>query len=148
MNKSRPIKNQAGSPPDFSSALWIWPESHNWDLHNSYALFRRTFQLRDVPAEAPLFITADQSYQLYVNGEYVCRGPARGFQSHWPFDEVDVRAQLRKGRNVIAVRAHNPGFGNFQYLSRGYAGLLVAAKWGKFRLVSDKTWKSRRQTGI
>ena len=148
MNKSRPKKNQASPPHAFSSALWIWPESHNWDLHNSYAVFRRTFELHDIPAKAQLFITADQSYQLYVNGEYVCRGPARGFQSHWPYDEVDVREQLRKGRNVIAVRAHNPGFGNFQYLNHGYAGLLVAAKWGKFRLVSDKTWKCRRQTGI
>jgi hypothetical protein len=130
----------------FSKSLWIWPESPNWDLHNSYALFRKSFQLPKVPTKAPLFITADQSYQLYVNGEYVCRGPARGFQSHWPYDEVDVASYLRKGRNVIAIRAHNPGFSNFQYLTQGYAGLLVAAKWGN--LVSDKSWKSRRQTGL
>jgi len=132
----------------FSKSKWIWPESNNWDIHNSYALFRKMFDLRKVPAKAPLFITADQSYQLYVNGRYVCRGPARGFQNHWPYDEVDVRTRLRKGRNVIAVRAHNPGFSNFQYLTQGYAGLLVAAKWSKFRLFSDKAWKCRRQTGL
>lgn len=132
----------------FSHSQWIWPDNLHWDLHNSYALFRKTFDLPNVPAKAPLFITADQSYQLYVNGEYVCRGPARGFQSHWPYDEVDVRSHLRKGRNVIAVRAHNPGFSNFQYRSEDYAGLLVAAKWGKTRLVSDPSWKCRRQTGV
>ena len=140
------MKSSASPAPDLTHALWIWPESHNWDLHNSYALFRKTFELRDVPPEAPLIITADQSYQLYVNGEYVCRGPARGFQSHWPYDEVDVRPFLRKGANLLAVRAYNPGFSNFQYLTQGYAGLLIAAEWAK--IVSDKSWKCRRQTGI
>lgn len=132
----------------FTNSLWIWPESHNWDIHNGYALFRKTFNLQKVPSEAPLFITADQSYQLYVNGRYACRGPARGFQSHWPYDEVDVRRLLRKGKNVLAVRAYNPGFSNFQYLTQGYAGLLLAANWGKTRIVSDKSWKCRRQTGL
>ncbi|MEI8385982.1 MAG: alpha-L-rhamnosidase C-terminal domain-containing protein [Verrucomicrobiota bacterium] len=135
-------------PPILKDAQWIWPESHHWDLHNSYAQFRKKFQLRRIPPTAPLFITADQSYQLYINGEYICRGPARGFQSHWPYDEVDVHRYLRKGDNVLAVRAYNPGFSNFQYLTQGYAGLLVSAKWGSTRIISDKTWKCRRQTGL
>jgi hypothetical protein len=139
------------NPPSggcFSQSQWIWPESHNWDIHNSYALFRKSFVLSAVPEKAPLCITADQSYQLYVNGKYVCRGPARGFQRSWPYDEVDVGPHLRKGRNVVGVRAHNPGFSNFQYLSQGYAGLLVAGKWGKTRINSDTSWKCRRQTGL
>jgi len=57
-----------------------------------------------------------------VNGEYVCRGPARGYQKSWPFDEVDIEKWLKKGRNVIAVRAYNPGRSNFQYIHQGYAG--------------------------
>jgi len=132
----------------FPPAKWIWPDNHHWDIHNSYALFRKAFDLPKVPSRAPLYITADQSYQLYVNGAYVSRGPARGFQSHWSYDRVDVRPFLREGRNVIAIRAHNPGFSNFQYITQGFAGLLVSARWGKTRIVSDKTWKGRRQTGI
>ncbi len=132
----------------FSDSQWIWPDNLHWDLHNSYALFRKAFELSKIPSRAPLFITADQSYQLYMNGEVVCRGPARGFQSHWPYDQVDVRRYLRKGKNVIAVRAHNPGFSNFQYLTAGHAGLLVAAHWGKTRIASGPDWKCRRQTGI
>jgi len=131
----------------FSKSFWIWPDNHHWDLHNSYALFRKTIDLTKVPSKAPLFITADQSYQLYVNGEYICRGPARGFQHHWPFDEVDLHSYLRPGKNVIAVRAYNPGSSNFQYLTQANAGLLVAARWGKTQIVSDKSWLSRRQIG-
>lgn len=132
----------------FQDACWIWPESHNWDLHNSYALFRKAFQLKAVPRQAPLLITADQSYQLFINGEYVCRYPVRGFQRSWPYDEVDVRSHLRAGRNVIAQRAHNPGFSNFQYISQGYAGLLVAARWGSTQIQTDGSWKARRQEGM
>ena len=136
------------APPDIlKEARWIWPDSPHWDLHNCYAQFRKSFDLKTVPRLAPLYITADQSYQLYVNGRLVCRGPARGYQAHWPYDEVDVRPFLRKGKNVIAVRAHNPGFSNFQYLTQGYAGLLVGAQWGKAKIVTDSSWLRRRETG-
>tara|TARA_B100001971_G_scaffold196797_1_gene204931 strand:+ start:1395 stop:2015 length:621 start_codon:yes stop_codon:yes gene_type:complete len=101
-----------------------------------------------VPKKAQLYITADQSYQVYINGSYICRGPARGFQKARPFDAVDVSQWLKPGENLIAVRAHNPGFSNFQYVHQGYAGLLVAAKWGDTSLLSDATWTCRRQTGV
>lgn len=132
----------------FTHARWLWPDSHHWDLHNCFALFRRVFDLASVPAHAPLFITADQSYRLYVNGHFIARGPARGFQHRWPYDEIDLAAHLRPGRNVIAVRAYNPGFSNFQYLTQGFAGLLVAARWDNFELLSDSAWRARRQPSV
>jgi hypothetical protein len=136
------------APSVIKQAQWIWAEKMNWDTTNGYALFRETFTLPTVPKQAPLYITADQSYQLYINGEYVCRGPARGFQKSWPYDEVDVSAWLKKGKNLIAVRGHTPNFSNFQYLTQGFAGLLVAAQWGKTVVVTHAGWKSRRQDSI
>ncbi|MFZ9682652.1 MAG: alpha-L-rhamnosidase N-terminal domain-containing protein, partial [Cephaloticoccus sp.] len=132
----------------FGSAQWIWPEDHRWDLHNAFVLFRRDLTLDRGPRRAPLCITADQSYQLYVNGAFVCRGPARGFQHSWPYDEIDVARWLVPGRNVLAVRAHNPGLSNFQYHSESYAGLLVHARWGRVHLKSDATWRCRVQPGL
>ena len=132
----------------FSESRWIWPDNHFWDIQNGYALFRQDFELAEVAETAPLYITADQSYHLYINGTYVSRGPARGFQKSWPYDEIDVAAHLQTGRNVIAVRAYNPGASNFQYLTHGWAGLLVAATWGNTRLHSDKTWRCTRQAGV
>ncbi|SDT92885.1 alpha-L-rhamnosidase [Verrucomicrobium sp. GAS474] len=132
----------------FPGSRWIWPLSAHWDIVNSYALFRRTFALAAIPARAPLFITADQSYRLFVNGVLVCRGPARGFQGRWPYDEVDLRPYLRKGRNVLAVRAHQPGRSTFQYRTEGTAGLLVAGRWGKLDLASGRNWKAIRQESV
>lgn len=144
----RPASGNPGADRIFARAQWIWPTDHRWDLHNAYALFRRAFTLDRVPRRAPLFITADQSYQLYVNGAFVGRGPARGFQSHWPYDEIDLARWLVPGRNVIAVRAYNPGGSNFQYVHQGYAGLLVAARWGRGQIPSSADWKCLLQPGV
>jgi len=128
-------------------AKWIWPEAYMY-LQNHYAQFRRDFELAEVPGRAPLFITADKAYRLYVNGTPVCRGPARGFQSHWPFDEVDLAPFLRPGRNWLSVEGYNPGTGSFQYVHQCQAGLLCAARWGGFRIESgDEGWIYRRSPG-
>jgi alpha-L-rhamnosidase len=130
------------------AARWIWPEAYLY-LQNCHAQFRHDFDLPSVPAAAPLFITADKAYKLHVNGEFVCRGPARGYQRSWPFDEVDVAAFLRPGRNWLAVEAYNPGVGTFQYIHRNWAGLLAAARWENgFTLATEAAgWPCRRAPG-
>jgi hypothetical protein len=118
-------------------AYWIWPRT-SWiwadeffKLYNTYAQFRHDFQLPRVPRKAPFFITADQSYRLFVNGRYIGRGPARGYQASWPYDEYDLAAVLRPDHNWISIEAYNPGLSNFQYLHQTAAGMLCAAEWGQ-----------------
>ncbi len=151
-SKSVPPANKSFSNPTIPDALkqarWIWPGLQNHDLNNGYALFRKAFTLDVVPKRARLSITADQAYRLYINGTYVCSGPARGFQTHWPYDQLDVAPHLKAGRNVIAVRAYHPGCGTFSYVSHDTAGVLLALEVGKVRLVTDHSWKCRRQTGV
>lgn len=127
------------------AAKWIWPQGCTY-MQNTYAEFRRDFRLGRVPARAPFFITADQSYMLYVNGQYVGRGPARGFQKTWAYDEYDLAAVLTRGHNWISVRVYNGGISTFGYLFEGTAGMLCAAKWGGFELFSDADWPSRVST--
>lgn len=123
-------------------ATWVWPGDF-YQMHNTYAQFRRDFRLARVPGRAPFHITADQCYMLYVNGRYVGRGPARGFQAAWPFDTHDLAPYLARGRNWISIRAYNSAISTFQYLHQGAAGLLCAARWGRFELVSDAGWQMR-----
>jgi alpha-L-rhamnosidase len=132
-------------------ASWIWPEGYLY-LHNHYAQFHRVVQLEAVPQSAPLFITADKSYKLWINGVYVCRGPARGYQGHWPFDEIDVAGLLRVGANAIAIEAYNPGISTFSYLHATKAGLLCGARWRcGDRIIDIATgtpeWRCRRSYG-
>lgn len=135
----------AGHP--LRSAKWIWPEAYMY-MHNHFAQFRRDFELDVAPKSAITYITADKAYRLYVNGVPVCRGPARGFQTSWPFDEVDLAKYLKVGRNWISIEGYNPGTGTFQYIHHSQAGLLFAAVWGETKILSgDKGWVYRRSPG-
>ena len=128
----------------FEGAFWLWPEGELY-LNNCYAQFRYDFDLDAVPDHAALCITADQSYRLWVNGRYVCRGPARGYQSHWPYDEPEIAAFLKPGHNFLSIEAYNPGIHTFQYSHCGCAGMICAAHWGDVHILSGVgDWQMRR----
>lgn len=128
-------------------ADWIWPEGYMY-LYNLFAQFRHDFELpaglKGIPQQAFLHITADKGYRLYINGRHVCRGPARGYQSHWPFDTVDVRPYLQAGHNWISVEAYTTGISTFTYLHLTKAGFLCAADWGKVKIATGRHWLMRR----
>lgn len=126
----------------FQKAEWLWPGLPS-SVQNAYADFRRDFRLGKAPRSAPFFITADQNYMLYLNGRYVGRGPARGFQSHWPYDEHDLAPLLRRGHNWISVRVYNSGASCGQYLHQGVAGLICAGAFGGVDLATNASWIKR-----
>jgi hypothetical protein len=128
---------------ELTKAFWIWPGGWRRRVRNSYAQFRRDFDLRSVPQRAPFFVSADQSYMLFANGRYVCRGPARGYQVSWPYDEADLAPYLRKGHNWIAIRAYNAGISNYQYLHQSIAGLICGGTFGRVRVCSGPGWLMR-----
>ncbi len=147
------MANKGGSMVRWNDGVaggeWIWALDGGWDMVNCFARFRHSFELPAVPKKsATICITADQSYRLWVNGERVARGPARGYQSTWPYDVVDIGPHLIRGRNVIAVRGYNPGRSNFQYLTAGVAGLAVAGQIGRTTLHTGTHWKAIRERGI
>jgi len=124
-------------------AMWVWPGDLYNELRNAYAQFRRDFRLARVPAKAPFFVSADQAYMLYVNGRYVGRGPARGYQLWWPYDEHDLAPHLARGRNWISIQAYNAGVGNYGYVHAGAAGMICAGRWGGVDLASGTEWLMR-----
>ena len=69
--------------------------------------FRKTFELSDRPEQYVINISADNRYRLYVNGQSVCFGPARGDRMNWYFETVDIAPFLVKGKNVLAVEVWN-----------------------------------------
>lgn len=128
----------------FAGSQWMWIGDNRFDLPNVHAQARRAFELPTVPKRAEIRITADARYRLWVNGEPVCRGPARGYQHQWPFDRVDLAPFLRVGRNVIAVQAHSLGVGTFGYVHAGASALIVAGMVGRIDLASGAEWRMRR----
>ncbi|MBQ6473586.1 MAG: hypothetical protein IJJ33_16480 [Victivallales bacterium] len=129
-------------------SCWLWPAC-SMELKNCHARFRRDFTLEEVPQEAPLLISADQFYRLFINGQYVCGGPARGYPWCMPYDKVEVSRYLRKGHNWLAIWAHNPGKSTYSYYFGGKAGVIVAARWadGTELHSEEKDWWIRRSPG-
>ena len=89
-------------------AQWI---SHPTSALNAYGVyyFRKIFNLKEVPGEFIVHVSADNRYELYVNGERVLLGPAWGDLHHWRFDTKDIASFLRPGRNIISARVVNFG---------------------------------------
>ncbi|BAM04878.1 alpha-L-rhamnosidase-related protein [Phycisphaera mikurensis] len=124
-------------------ASWIWPEPAHLPRHNVHAHFHRVLRLDEVPASAPCHVTADAQYVLRVNGRYANRGPARGFQTAWPFDTHDITRLLRPGENVVAATVYCPGHGTFSHVDAAAAGLLMAIELPGGDVLTDGSWSTR-----
>lgn len=112
-----------GPPPPGWPASWISHPSARLNPNGVY-LFRRSFALPTSPKSLCVRVSADNRYELYVNGTLVRRGPARGDLNHWRYDTVEIAPLLREGKNVIAAvvwwldydlapwaqMGHKPGF--------------------------------------
>jgi hypothetical protein len=120
---------------------WIWMDEA---FGSDAMLARRTFELSGPPAKAMLRITATSQYQLYINGEYVCRGPARSAPHHQSYDILDITGMLGEGLNTLAVRVHYQREGR-SYNFPGRAGLLaqldIVSNGREISIVTNDSWK-------
>ncbi len=78
-------------------------------------LFRRSFDLKTKPEKFIIYISADNRYRLYINGEYRVSGPSSGDINHYRYETIDIANQLQAGKNVIAVEVVN--FGEYRKAS-------------------------------
>jgi len=62
---------------------------YNEKLWNSHVLFRNKFNLTTTK-NCKISISADDYYFLYINGQYVCSGPAPGYPWHYYYNEIDI----------------------------------------------------------
>lgn len=134
---------------------WIVTEDTYNKEEPSIVYYRKEFEYNGDLEEAIIQISADSRYRLYVNGQSVCKGPCKGDDKIWYYDEVSVKSLLEKGINVIAVsvihyplnkanrsvwRTINPGL---------YVSLSIKDKLsGQIDIISDDSWKSYYQKDI
>ena len=129
-----------------ADAVWIG-SAHAFDLHEAYLCFRSpaAWQLAANPTQADLFITADSRYKLWVNGQFVARGPARSFPHNQLVDKLDLTPYLHSGANTLAVQVYQPGYSHFAYVHRGAAGVLAYLVCdGQTTLVTNLDWRFQR----
>jgi alpha-L-rhamnosidase len=126
------------------SARWITvPNTSSFDYGVYH--FRKSFDLQSKPSSFVIHVTGDNRYQLFVNGERVVWGPARGDLMHWRFETIDIAPQLKAGKNLIAAVVWNFG----QYAPEAQVtdrtAFLLQGDGKAERLVDTSTqWKCMR----
>jgi len=101
-----PSQAQKAEPADATHRDWkaTWVTHPTAPLRESLVLhFRRPLTLDSVPVSYPVCVSADNRFVLYVNGQRVGDGPARGDLDHWRYERFDLAPLLRAGRNLITA---------------------------------------------
>ena len=117
------------------TAAWIWTPDWTEEDRSKARLvyFTRTLQDKDILPEEKgsrrMSITADCRYKLYVNGELIQYGPAKGDHEVHYLDSVAIGRYLHEGdtRLDIAVLHYpeDPGVGNHGIFSSDTPGLYL-----------------------
>ena len=125
-------------------ASWIAPADTPPNDYGVYA-FRKSFELAEKPPRFVIHLTADNRYRLFVNGEPVTIGPARGDLMHWCYESIDIASLLKAGGNVIAVQVWNFGiYAPHAQFSRR-TGLLIQGDGTPESVVdTNATWQVKQ----
>ncbi len=157
-----PYKNEYEIPdsiPEYSviyteektdwKAKWIW-DKDNLTEENVWMCFIKKISLEAVPQELVAHISADSKYWLYINGETVVfegnvkRGPEKtgGY-----YDSTDIAPYLKEGENSIcALVWYWDDETSYSYCGSGQGGLLFEAVNEDISIVSDESWKVKRNS--
>lgn len=120
---------------------WVAPPTANSQGYGVYH-FRKTFELSSLPDSLLVHLSADNRYELFVNGQRVCFGPAKGDLQTYKYDIIDLLPFLQVGKNVLAALVFNLGRDKpMAFISAQTAFMLRAANPNFDFLNSDQGWK-------
>src|SRR6185437_805723 len=110
--------------------------------------FRRTLDLPSVPASYIVRVSADNRFILYVNGQRVGDGPARGDLTHWRYEKFDLAPHLKAGSNLITATVWNFGVYNpVAQMSDRTAFLLESEATDATGISTPKDWQVEIEPG-
>ncbi|HEX3025197.1 MAG TPA: alpha-L-rhamnosidase C-terminal domain-containing protein, partial [Chitinophagaceae bacterium] len=88
-------------------------------------LFRKEFDIETKSDKFIINVSADNRYRLYINGTYVCNGPARSHLFKWNFETVDISSYLHPGKNIITAIVWNFSWHRPIAQLSGQTGLII-----------------------
>lgn len=110
-------------------AEWIWsndPYDPDWEV-DKWVTFKRVFEVSGIPQVGALEIAADNSYEVWINGNPA--GSDSSENNHSVADSWDITGLLVDGSNTLEVRVKNWALpGSAQESNPG--GLLYSLSWG------------------
>lgn len=129
----------------FSSGKWIWSEARR---ENHYALFVKTIALPPLAGlgaedegTLSVCITASYHYELFINGEFVRRGPVHGDPQWCQVDAFRLPLDPGLSELRVAVVVHHDGGTHLNYLLPAPPGLLAEFDAGDVVVGTDESWR-------
>lgn len=96
------VYGRLGAAAEAEEAQWIWSSQQPQDkVPAGSCYFRKSFTLR-APEAGQIAITADDTYELYVNGRKIGSG-----ESLKRLDKYDLTRHLVRGANTISLKVTN-----------------------------------------
>ena len=125
-------KEPVGPLPPLEKAAWIWGAKDD-----SICQLRTVFVLPEAATSASILITADNGYELYINGAFVGKDVGVGSEVWSTVKRYDIKSRLARGRNVLGVRGIDLGG------VRGVVAALRIDMAGKppLEIVTDAQWR-------
>lgn len=110
------------------------------------AAFRLPFTVQQT-GQARLHVTADERYELFLDGERIGRGPERGDPNNWFYSTYAV--ELAAGPHVLAARVWSLGELAAEYQMSVRPGFLLAAEapWDGLLSTGRAPWQARSLKG-
>lgn len=125
---------------------WIWFEGEQ--SYNQIGCFADEFNVDNLCDTITLRISAETKYELYINGQFVGRGPIRSTIDRWYYDEYNIIKYIKKGGNYCSIRVWDYGISTYQTIwTKG--GLIYDITQGdKLLVCSNEYTKSTRDIGL
>ncbi len=143
---SRPFVERVADLESPGFADWITVDDGQGNA-DGVLLFRREFELAEMPESFLVHVSADPRYRLYVNGVLVGIGPAVGDRDHWNYESINLVPYLRPGANVIAASVWNPTWQlPARQISVQPGFVLAGSNLEGEPLKTDGRWLAKRST--
>ena len=122
------------------TAKWIsFPDNSNSQF--GVYLFRKEILIKTKPDKFIIHVSADNRYKVYINGVYICNGPARSYLFKWNFESIDISSYLHSGKNIISSIVWN--FAEHRPLAQisGQTGFIIQGNTKDENILnSDTSW--------
>jgi alpha-L-rhamnosidase len=110
------VSPSAEANPSFRVAKPVWPEGKE-TTRNLTVGFRASFEASG-GTKVLLRATGSSLYRVWLNGEFIGHGPARGPHGWYRVDEIDLTSKSKPGKNLVALEVAGYNVNSFYLLDQ------------------------------
>jgi len=117
---------------------WIWSKNNSINQH---VLFAKNIKTTELSGNLNIKITAAYHYELFINGEFISRGPVHCNPKNCLFDELAYDVTQISDLNISVIVNYYKDTHIHFLIPTETGGLAAEFSCRKFSFSTDETWK-------